>query len=126
MYTELQTSRDGVFFAPERGATLRRTRAPTDWGTLRKRRSTMPKHHRALARLQRACLAAALVALALPLEAAAQTITEFPIPLVGGGPDTSLDSITAGADGALWFTVFEDLPDLPSTIGRITTDGAVS
>ena len=48
--------------------------------------------------------------------AAAQTITEFPIPT-----RTPADSIVAGPDGALWFA-----EDAGKKIGRITTTGTVT
>ncbi len=48
--------------------------------------------------------------------ARAQTITEFPVPTVGGFPD----AIATGADGALWFT------QVSGKIGRITTAGVIS
>ena len=41
-------------------------------------------------------------------------IIEYPIPTAGSGPS----SITAGSDGALWFTEFNS-----HKIGRITTNG---
>jgi virginiamycin B lyase len=46
--------------------------------------------------------------------AAAQTITEFPIP-------TEANSIVAGPDGALWFTAHAR-----NKIGQITTAGTIS
>jgi virginiamycin B lyase len=57
-------------------------------------------------------LSAAAVAAAAP--AAAQTITEFPTPRVDSGPI----GITAGPDGALWFT-----ENGGNEIGRITIAG---
>lgn len=48
--------------------------------------------------------------------AAAHTITEFPIPIAA-------DTIVAGSDGALWFAARDRNKN---TIGRITTDGAVT
>ena len=48
--------------------------------------------------------------------ASAHTITEFPIPMVA-------DTIVAGSDGALWFAARDRNKN---TIGRITTDGAVT
>jgi virginiamycin B lyase len=45
------------------------------------------------------------------------TITEFPLPGIGG------TKITAGPDGALWFT---DISENTGKIGRITTSGAIS
>jgi virginiamycin B lyase len=53
----------------------------------------------------------------------AQTISEFPIPTPGSAPA----GITAGPDGALWFTE-EGYPTDPNNenIGRITTAGAIT
>jgi virginiamycin B lyase len=48
--------------------------------------------------------------------ASAHTITEFPIPM-------SADTIVAGSDGALWFASHDRNKN---TIGRITTEGAVT
>lgn len=58
-------------------------------------------------------------------------ITEFPIPAVGATGPTKIESsndcvvcgflITAGPDGALWFTM-----PAASRIGRITVDGAIT
>jgi virginiamycin B lyase len=48
--------------------------------------------------------------------AAAHTITEFPISMAA-------DTIVAGSDGALWFASHDRNKN---TIGRITTDGAVT
>ena len=66
-------------------------------------------------------LAAGAVVLALSVglvsEAGAGTITEFPLPTASSGPDF----ITAGPDGALWFTEHG-----ASKIGRITTAGAIT
>ena len=67
-----------------------------------------------LARLFRGLTAAVIAALATP--AAAGAIDEFPLP-----PGTQPGGITAGSDGALWF-----LEEGPSSIGRITTGGAVT
>lgn len=62
-----------------------------------------------------------LVALALSSGiAAAQPITEFPIPTPSTGPT----SLTAGPDGALWFTQ-RDFAN-GRTIGRMTLAGTVS
>ena len=55
-------------------------------------------------------------ALASARTAAAQTITEFPIPI------RTADSIVAGPDGALWFAAQAG----QNKIGRITTAGAVT
>ncbi len=59
--------------------------------------------------------------LAAPAPAAASTITEFPLPA-----GTTPGVITAGPDGALWFT--ESSPPGPAAdkIGRITTAGSFS
>jgi virginiamycin B lyase len=51
------------------------------------------------------------------IPATTQTITEFPIPTAGSGPN----DIAAGSDGALWFT--ENGVD---KIGRITIGGTIS
>src|SRR5437879_3620662 len=48
------------------------------------------------------------------------TITEFPDPTNGASPH----GITAGPDGALWFT--DSVNGTGSKIGRITTDGTIS
>jgi streptogramin lyase len=63
-------------------------------------------------------LLAALAAIALgwPGSAAAQ-IMEFPIPTLNSNPD----GITAGPDGALWFTETDG-----NKIGRITTSGVIT
>jgi streptogramin lyase len=50
--------------------------------------------------------------------AAAQKVTEFPIPTANSGPT----SITAGPDGALWFT---EINSNANKIGRITTAGVI-
>jgi len=50
--------------------------------------------------------------------AAAQHFTEFPIPTAGSFPF----GITAGPDGALWFTENENNSN---KIGRITTAGGI-
>ncbi len=47
-------------------------------------------------------------------------ITECPIGLKDNGTTAMPMSITAGPDGALWFT--KNNPDIPTQIGRITTD----
>ena len=59
----------------------------------------------------------------LPQRALAQTISEFPVPTAGASPF----QITAGPDGALWFTE-EGYPGDPNNenIGRITTSGAIT
>ena len=67
-----------------------------------------------LARLFRGLAAALMTVLATP--AAAGAIDEFPLPA-----GTQPGGITAGSDGALWF-----LEEGPSSIGRITTGGAVT
>ncbi len=58
---------------------------------------------------------AAAIMLTEPTAAAAQVITEFPIPT----PNTQPLGITRGPDGALWFTEI-------AQIGRITTAGVVT
>src|SRR5450759_1892993 len=58
--------------------------------------------------------AAALLALGAPRPARAQHVTVYPLPNQNAGPDR----ITAGPDGALWFTEFYG-----NKIGRLTTDG---
>jgi streptogramin lyase len=60
-------------------------------------------------------LAMTVLLVASARTAAAQTITEFPIPIVA-------DSIVAGPDGALWFTAIES----GDKLGRITTAGTVT
>jgi virginiamycin B lyase len=55
--------------------------------------------------------------LALPTFAAAQAITEYPLPAGSSGPG----GITEGPDGALWFTLGNT-----SQIGRITPAGVFS
>src|SRR5580700_8622609 len=52
-------------------------------------------------------------------QALAQTITEFPVPTPGSSPFV----ITAGPDGALWFT---EQAGNNQNIGRITTSGAIT
>ena len=64
-------------------------------------------------------IAAAVVALGWPVVGKAQTITEFPLPSGNGGPG----AITAGPDGALWFSFFSS--GKPK-IGRMTTAGTFS
>jgi virginiamycin B lyase len=69
-----------------------------------------------------ASAAAALCVLASPAGAAAQTITEFPIPNTGAA---LAGGITAGPDGALWFA--EDAGvGVPPSIGRITLGGQIT
>jgi len=48
-------------------------------------------------------------------------ISEFPIPTAPGGQTSAPKGITAGPDGALWFTEF-----LGHKIGRITTAGVIT
>src|ERR1700674_2204057 len=62
-----------------------------------------------------AIVGAAFLLWAQPV-AAASTITEFKIPSAGVA-----QGITAGSDGALWFTLFYD-----NQVGRVTTKGAVT
>jgi virginiamycin B lyase len=61
-----------------------------------------------------------VAALVLPAldgrRAAAQNVTEFPLPTANSGPS----SIAAGSDGALWFT------EGSGKIGRITTAGVIT
>jgi streptogramin lyase len=59
----------------------------------------------------------AVAALAQPMPAAAQTITEYAVPTAGSAPT----GIAAGPDGALWFTEFSG-----NKIGRMTPDGVVT
>ena len=63
-----------------------------------------------------ALVTVSMVALGWPSSASAQ-ITQFPIPTPGSQPN----GITAGPDGALWFT-----ETAGSKIGRITTTGAIT
>ncbi len=49
------------------------------------------------------------------------TITEFPVPVDGSGLNPEPMGITAGPDGNLWFTGWDD-----GTIGRITPSGVVT
>jgi virginiamycin B lyase len=60
-------------------------------------------------------LAALSIFAALPATAAAPPFNEFPLPVANSQPR----GITAGPDGALWFTEF-----IKQKIGRITTDAA--
>jgi uncharacterized protein (TIGR03437 family) len=62
-------------------------------------------------------LAALLLSLATISSAQSITFTEYPISTLGFNPNY----ITAGLDGAIWFTVSDS-----SKIGRITTVGAVT
>ena len=62
-------------------------------------------------------IAVALAYIALAGQLAAQTVTEFPIPTSGSGPQ----DIAAGPDGNLWFT-----EQAANQIGRITTTGIVA
>jgi streptogramin lyase len=77
-----------------------------------------------LHRIGLAVAAASVVTLFRP--AAAQSITEFPLPVAGSVPF----GIAAGPDGALWFTEYvagsNGAPNTASRIGRITTAGAVT
>src|SRR5216683_1046064 len=50
-------------------------------------------------------------------QALAQNVTEFPVPTASSNPN----GITAGPDGALWFTEFNG-----NKIGRITTAGGIT
>jgi virginiamycin B lyase len=59
-------------------------------------------------------LLAATLGLGWPAVAAAQTITEYPLPAGSSGPTV----VTAGPDGALWFTI-----DSTNQIGRVTPAG---
>src|SRR5262252_5357452 len=60
------------------------------------------------------CCTVAAFALSGSRPVAAQSFTEFPLPTHGSGPT----HITAGPDGAMWFTE----PGI-NKIGRITTAG---
>lgn len=62
-------------------------------------------------------LAALLLSGALGLEAQVALIKEYPLP----SPNSMPAGITAGPDGALWFTEFAG-----NKIGRITTTGAIA
>jgi virginiamycin B lyase len=75
------------------------------------------------ARSSRAMLALsfALASLLLAAPAATATITEFPLP-AGSAPG----AITAGPDGALWFTESPGPGVRNARIGRITTAGTVT
>jgi streptogramin lyase len=70
-----------------------------------------------------AAVAIALVALLMPIigvalsAAAAPAMTEYPIPTSGGTPQ----NITAGPDGAIWFTEV-----LGNNIGRVTPSGSIT
>jgi virginiamycin B lyase len=66
---------------------------------------------------------AVIAVLCWPRLATAQTVTEFTIPTANSVPQ----GITAGPDGALWFTeqgLFS--PPVPGKIGRITTAGVIT
>ncbi len=71
---------------------------------------------------------AAIAALGGAETAAAQTITEFPLPTASSAPQ----GIVTGSDGALWFTEYvAAVPGDPTTasaskIGRITIAGAIT
>jgi virginiamycin B lyase len=69
-----------------------------------------------LTEIRRRALAVMVLLFASAGTATAHTITEFPIPIW-------VDIIVAGSDGAVWFAS-HDLNK--NTIGRITTDGAVT
>jgi streptogramin lyase len=77
----------------------------------------MGRHRLAAARLLLIFCIAAVAALCWPQLAAAQTITEFPLP----APNKTPYGITAGPDGALWFTELDG-----NKIGRITTAGTIT
>jgi len=70
-----------------------------------------------------ACIAALAFGMMLSasVPAAASTITEFPLPA-----GTTPGVITAGPDGALWFTVGSPPGPAADKIGRITTAGSFS
>jgi virginiamycin B lyase len=72
--------------------------------------------------------AAAVLPLGGSVTAAAQTVTEYPIPM--DISHAAPGDITAGSDGALWFTetpVFTTQgPGAPGGIGRITTSGTIT
>jgi virginiamycin B lyase len=83
-----------------------RASAVAVWGCLRRR---------VRARALRLALRVGVVGLVLPVSAAgAATITEYPVPTAAGMPW----GITAGPDGALWFTELDG-----NKIGRLTTSG---
>jgi hypothetical protein len=79
-------------------------------------------------RYQRLLLAVIVLlgaAVGVAKQVAAQTITEFPTPTAYSEPE----GITAGPDGALWFTECVNLNYSPcsvSKIGRITTVGVIT
>lgn len=58
-----------------------------------------------------------LVILMASALAQAQTVTEYPVPTAKSSPN----GITAGPDGALWFT-----ENVAGKIGRITTAGVIT
>jgi virginiamycin B lyase len=69
-----------------------------------------------LTEIRRRALTAMILVFASTCTVAAHTITEFPISMAA-------DTIVAGPDGALWFASHDRNKN---TIGRITTDGAVT
>jgi virginiamycin B lyase len=74
--------------------------------------------------LARVLLAVAVLLACHPVLVRAQTITVYPVPS-GDAPQ----AITAGPDGALWFTeegCNNCSPNSPGLIGRITTAGAIT
>jgi virginiamycin B lyase len=82
-------------------------------------------------RRSKAAISAIMLAAAQAVDSAhAQTITEFPLPGTAGNGQGPL-GITAGPDGALWFTSQASNSTPPSAnalsyIGRITTNGALT
>jgi len=58
----------------------------------------------------------ALIVWGVAVSAAAQTITEFPVPKIG----TGIRDLTVGPDGALWFT---ESNGNANSIGRMTSWG---
>lgn len=64
-----------------------------------------------------AIVLASAIAAAVPATAQAQTVTEFPL----AANSLPID-ITAGLDGALWFTQ----SNVPTTIGHFTTGGTLT
>ena len=68
-------------------------------------------------------ITAGLLGLLCATPVAAQIITEFPVPTVPpvGGAQPTPFGITAGPDGAIWFTEFQG-----GAIGRMTTDGTIT
>jgi virginiamycin B lyase len=70
-----------------------------------------------------ASVAAVSMAVCLVASAAASaTITEYPIPT----PQSQPYGITAGPDGALWFTERPDFNADANNVGRITTSGSIN